>query len=721
MKKLLMLSAFAMMLGTSCSNDWFAENGFDDNAADSGNQLDSISGIDACMYAEARIFPGLVDTTKEAHIDTTLVLNLSYPYHSADDLGLYAPFQGSSSTGYSFAERMPQPIYSTGVYAGAGELVTITLPEGNNYGLTVQIGMQTDDLSDVGSYLRQPIAFTRKTLFPGKNQVRFPLGGYVWLIRDHNAVGASDLKVHISGGVYAAPDFVYGKTDVAAWEQKVRNTTVPWMDIRGNRVTFSVNRERIVEMMNSNPKFASELNYCLNFWDKMAEYRYKQLGLRIGDSNPLNCLPSFHDRFIFDVQLKYNKAYHLMHIDNDQGVMLMQTSSFYNQLLSWNTIKKLDVNDIYQTLMSKYKSNYGFVNDEVSSIESYIPLFTTSQYYYQNQITDSLNGLGLNLSQYVPEFLKYINTTEANEIEYDWTKTYTDRTSATNSAYLLLQSQINEYGKKYHGEEDWAFLNETNRNCRLGKKYSADLFTLLCEHYGKNFISLFDRYGFKMSDAQRATAEKYPLLREEVWKINPLKKNPTEGVGTWNGKWHYRIDRRQWDAFATSKANYGDSNESTDANRGPVTNLFDNVLWTYWRNQLKKDDAYIELPYYVIIDMKKAQTLNGVYYADGWENCVSHFKVQVLDDTSDLELGETENANWKDWGEVNQTLDQCLIKERYVEFASPRTTRYLRLVFDKENLYSRPDDTWSESDKKKFESNHKSRYQLLAEFGAWHY
>ena len=714
MKKLLILSALTMMVVSSCSNEWFAENGFDDNAADNGNQLDSISGIDESMYAAARIFPGLVDTTREAHIDTTLVLNLSYPYCSSSELSLYAPYSGNTRL-----DRMPQPIYSTGLYAGAGELVNIFLPEGNNYGLTVQIGMQTDDLSNVGSYLRQPIAFTRKTLYPGMNQVRFPLGGYVWLVRDHNAIGASDLKVRINGGVYAAPDYIYGKTNPEVWVQKVKSSTVPWMDIRGNRVTFSVNRERIVQMMQENPKFASELNYCLNFWDKLAEYRYKQLGLCIDDSDLANRMPDFHDRFIFDVQLKYKDAYHLLHIDNSQGTMMMQTSAFYNQLLSWNTIRKIEVDDIYKTLTNKYQSNYALSNSYVTSIDEYIPLFRASQYLYQSNLNDSLNGLGLSMRQFVPDFLKYINTTAANNMEHDWS--YGKPGGANKAVYLLLQSQINEYGKKFHGEEEWAFYNETNRNNRLIRRYNGDFFNLLCKHYAKNFISLFDRYGFVMSDAQRAEAEKYPLLREEVWKINPLKRDPTEGVGTWNGNWHFRVDRREWEAFATSKENYGSVNEDTGNSWGRVTNLFDNVLWTYWRNSLKGEDAYLELPYYVIIDMKKAQKLNGVYFANGWDYCVSHFKVQVLDKTSRLELARTENENWKDWGEVSQTWDECLIKEKYVEFATPCTTRYLRLVFDKENLYGRPNDNWNPNDAAYFENNHKSRYQVLGEFGAWHY
>ena len=716
MKKLLFISAFALL--ASCTTDWDAENGFDGKGADSGNTLDSIDGIDESMYAEAKVFPGLVDTARETHIDTTIVLNLSYPYHSASDLGLIAQYKGQGMSG----ENIPQPIYSTGVYAGAGELVTITLPEGNNYGLTAQIGMQTDDLSDVGSYLRKPIAYTRKSLYPGRNQMRFPLGGYIWIIRDHNAVNSSELPIHISGGVYAAPDYVYGKTDPQTWERKVRSTTVPWMDIRGNRVTFSVNRERIVEMMNSNRNFAAELDYCLNFWDKMAEYRYKQLGLAIGASDAKDRMPDFHDRFIFDVQLRYNtssKAYDMMHTQNDQGIMLIQTSAFYNQMLSWKNIRQMDVNDIYSAITYKYR----FINPSTyftfSDAENYIPMYRASQYYYLNNINDSLNGMGLNLSEYVPKLLKYAEADSAKNFYNDnWCSKHTSQ--AGTSAKLLLLTQLNEYGKKFHKEGEWEFYNEMNRNARHEKRYDTSFFSLLCEHYATNFAPLFERLGFTLNDKERADGEKYPLLRDEVWKINPLLRNSTDGIGTWNGKWHYRVDRREWKALATSKAKYGSANEDTD-NKMTVANLFDNSLGTYWRNALKKNDANIELPYYIIIDMKKAQTVNGVYFANGWDWCVSQFHVQVLDATSDMELDDTENADWHDWGTVEQTRANCLHNERFVEFGSARTTRYLRLVFDKENLYTRPDETLKPTDAATFDKQHKSRYQRLAEFGVWHY
>lgn len=713
MKKLLIFTIIALM--ASCSTDWNAENGFDDNAADSGNQLDTISGIDESMYAAVRIFPGLVDTAKEAHIDTTIVLNLSYPYRSAMDLGLRTSFV----TLGTYQERVPQPIYSTGVYAGAGELVTITLPEGNNFGLTAQIGMQSDDLSEKGSYLRKPIAYTRKSLYPGKNQLRFPLGGYIWLIREHNAVNASDLKVRISGGVYSAPDFIYGKTNPDTWKQKVRSSTVPWMDIRGNRVTFSVNRQRIVDMMNSNPKFASELDYCLNFWDKMAEYRYRELGLRIDDSNTANRMPDFHDRFIFDVQLAYNNGNYMMHINNDQGTMMLQSTAFYKELLSWDKIKSMDVDNVYQTLMIKYQSFYSILDGSFYSLKDYIPMYRASQYYYQNHLTDSIHGMGLRLSEYVPQLLRYAEADSVKRAGSDvWYQGKGGNSSYT--PYFLLLTQINEYGKKYHNESDWEFLNEGNREVRLAKNYSASLFSYVCRRYNKNFTPLFDRIGIPLTDAERAEATKYVLLRDEVWKINPLSITPTEGVGTWNGRWKYRVDRRAWNALATSKADYGNANEDVDNNM-MVSKLFDNSLYSYWRNDVKKEDAYIEQPYYIIIDMKQAQNLNGIYFANGGDRCVSYFKVQTLSTTSDLELEDTENADWLDWGEVSQNQIDWLRNEKFVEFSSSRTTRYLRLVFDKENLYNRPDETTKPTDADNFDKLHKKRYQKLAEFGAWHY
>src|SRR5690606_30872275 len=134
---------------------------------------------DVSMYDRARIFPGLVDTLKEERIvDTTITLDLSKKYISAMEMGTTAP---------------PLPIYSMGLYAGAGELVIINI-ESNTMGLSVQIGSHTDDLTATGASLREPIIYTTKALFPGKNYIRNNLGGYIWIKKKAGITGSSNFK-----------------------------------------------------------------------------------------------------------------------------------------------------------------------------------------------------------------------------------------------------------------------------------------------------------------------------------------------------------------------------------------------------------------------------------------------------------------------------------------------------------------------------------------------
>ena len=107
------------------ASDFEFDSGWDDNSADSSHvTVDTVQGIDVSMYDKARLFPGLVDTASEYRIaDTVVYLDLSRKYIQLE-----------------FMEEGPQSIYSSGLYAGAGELVTIYVPD-NVWGLTVQVGM----------------------------------------------------------------------------------------------------------------------------------------------------------------------------------------------------------------------------------------------------------------------------------------------------------------------------------------------------------------------------------------------------------------------------------------------------------------------------------------------------------------------------------------------------------------------------------------------------
>lgn len=160
------MSASWVLAGCEAS-DFDFDDGWDVNRADSSAvTVDTIQGIDVSMYEKARLFPGLVDTLTEHRIADTLVeLDLSRTYAGMEDLCL-------KRLSFADKEEAPQPIYSTGLYAGTGELVTIYVPEGV-WGLTVQIGMQTEDLTNNNAGLREPIVYIQKALYPGTSVHRW--------------------------------------------------------------------------------------------------------------------------------------------------------------------------------------------------------------------------------------------------------------------------------------------------------------------------------------------------------------------------------------------------------------------------------------------------------------------------------------------------------------------------------------------------------------------
>lgn len=270
------------------------------------------------------------------------------------------------------------------------------------------------------------------------------------MLRDQGASGDEALQVAISGGVYRAPDFIYSATDPAGWEREVRASTVPWLDVRGNRVTVSVSRERLVEMMDKNPQFASELPLCLNFWDKMAEYRYRQLGLVIGDTNPDNRMPDFHDRLVFDVQLTGGL---LMHIFNPQATMMLQNSTFLDELFSWERIRSFDVQDVYHSFMEKYAMPQGraALGSAWTEAEGMIPLLRAAQNYVRLGLTPALSDLGIGFATQTPSLLGYA-ASEAQKLSgYDpWTDSKTENIK-TNTRLLFL-AQLNEWGKAVNGD-----------------------------------------------------------------------------------------------------------------------------------------------------------------------------------------------------------------------------------------------------------------------------
>lgn len=681
------------------ASDFEFDSGWDDNAADSSRvTVDTVQGIDVSMYEKARLFPELVDTASERRIaDTVVYLDLSRKYIQ---LGIM--------------QEGPQSIYSSGLYAGAGELVTVYVPD-NVWGLTVQVGMHTEDLTNDNIGLREPIAYYRKALYPGKNTVRFSLGGYLWVLRDQDVEGDADVPLTFCN-VYAAPDFVFGKTDVREWEQKVKATTVPWLELRGKNVAFSVERSQLDLYFSQRPDFAMEMEACLATWDEMLETIYRTQGFD-KESDAANPQPMFPNRFVFDVQLRENKS---RRSDNEQGMMLVRTASLYDDLLNIDSVADLHFINVYSMVAEKYSYFYNGVTgweDEYF----YVPLYRMNERNKEIGLEQELSDMGIDFKSTVPVALSYA---EADTSKWMSSDLYTAKEEANRkkSLYLLPRVQIAEYENHYQDKPKWDIYDKLSHDRRAGNDYEG-FFRELCDRYQVDFTPFYEHWGMFVSGSEREYASRYPLLDKQIWKINPLAEDPFEDVGQYEtSSFRYRANRSAWKiaAWDSEGRENEDKEYKSESDWKTADNLLDGDPYSYWSSYLSPwsggyQDSPSELPYYVVIDMGKEQVMDGFYYANGDARCISGFTLQTTD-ASGFGLEQHGEQEWSTVYVLEQTVDGLLKNEQFIDFPQPVTARYLRLVFDKPNLFIP-----NEGDEENFENFHKDRQQMFSEFGTFFY
>ncbi len=706
------------LFGSCSPTEWDAENGWDTNKGEEGNMIDSIQGIDLSMYDKARVFPGLVDTLTEVRVDTTVNIDMSKRYVNSRSIGFYTE-----------TEVMPQPIYSTGLYAGAGELVAIEVPEGNNFGLTVQIGMQVDDLSDLETTLRQPIVYMKKSLYPGKNQVRFPLGGYIWILREPLVEADTQLALTFKG-VYAAPDFIKGVTDPNEWQQKLNATTVPWLELRGDNVTISIDRNQLVSYASGNPNYGEDVEKILQYWDDFLPLYYKSYGLYAGNTTSANRAPDFSTRFVFDVQLQNNL---IMETTNPQGFYLVKTAAFYDELVQLTNVQNGDFSNMYKMLDDKYTFFYTPFGKGWKEGARYVPWYRYCESLIGKGMASKYNDMGINFNLYTAKALKYAaaGTDSIKRYASDaWWKggESASSTYAQYSLLLTMLAQLAKYEAKYQGKNEWNFYETLWTMARNNKNQGNDIvyfFEELCKYYNTNFTPFFDHLGITLSSETRIAAERYPLLDKEIWNINPASSNPCSSVVDYNiHRFPYRLSTAGWTIRATDATyeneNYDREGYTQESNYHKADLLIDGDINTYWASYLaaKKDDdqdSPYDQPYYILIDMGEEKTMNGCYIGNGNNKYVSEFVVQGSNATDAM---ENKNALWTTLKTVSQTAMTAKTNEQFYDFSRTEKYRYLRIVLSKPNLLQ-PEE--SEESKEAFIKLHKSRKQRINEFGVYQY
>ncbi len=160
-----------------------------------------------------------------------------------------------------------EPWQSTGLYADAGEIVTVTptaaLPEG--MAMEVRIGCHTDRLfgDKITEWRRFPSIARAFPLQQGTTHVASAFGGPIF-VSVKNVAGRSapsDLSIELRfANAVEEPSFVLGKTSAEQW-RKLRGAPAPWGELVGRNMILHVPAAQLRAMDDPAP--------LLEWWDKV--------------------------------------------------------------------------------------------------------------------------------------------------------------------------------------------------------------------------------------------------------------------------------------------------------------------------------------------------------------------------------------------------------------------------------------------------------------------
>ena len=152
---------------------------------------------------------------------------------------------------------------STGLYANAGERITVKVPESLvGKGYAIRIGCHSDTLYHLESWRRVPDITKTVPIEAAETPVGSAFGGLVYIVVPGRAAAADSgapVTVNIAGA-YEAPLFVLGKDTDDTWKNVLSKHEAPWAEFVGEKMILSVPTD--VARTVKNP---TEL---MEFWDR---------------------------------------------------------------------------------------------------------------------------------------------------------------------------------------------------------------------------------------------------------------------------------------------------------------------------------------------------------------------------------------------------------------------------------------------------------------------
>ena len=177
----------------------------------------------------------------------------------------------------------------TGLYAAAGEPVTVELPPGaKDIGLKLRIGATTCDNTRHDEWRRAPRVDIEVPLDKDQVTVASPFGGLLYVVVPSKPKDPLPPEVKLTfRNVCRSVWFKKGRDSLATWRAKLRDTPSPWAELESDKIILTVPSDVVREL--------DDPQALLVLWDRIADQDARLTGLPPERQSP--------ERFCADVQL----------------------------------------------------------------------------------------------------------------------------------------------------------------------------------------------------------------------------------------------------------------------------------------------------------------------------------------------------------------------------------------------------------------------------------
>ncbi|MCD2424664.1 M60 family metallopeptidase [Niabella pedocola] len=617
---------------------------------DSAQQLiDTMLKFDGSKIVQAAAFPGLVCDNEPRLATVTLTLDMNY-----------------KSVGVNLRmSKPPEPLFSTGYYAGPGELITVDIPQGM-YQMSAQIGGWTDDVGSYPNPPRDAVVYTKQQLSPGRNYLRNLYGGTIYL---NAAVPVVNPVTVTMGNVIKSPDFVLGESKDVEWKTRLQNSCVPWLELRSRFVSFLVPRDRCLTT-----SFPS-METALKQWDSIIVNDYQGWeGLSQNPADPVDQAPIIAYRIVYENAMAPGVGGH-----NGNPVVVANTSSWFDGLVNvtnpradglWGLLHEIGHNN-QQTAYWSW-STLGETTNNLFS-------FKVANRMYRSGLSNTWLPNHPALATDFPNALAFAAAAGAKNFD-GTTDTRINSPFARMTPFIQIFDYIkpNMAGVNKSNKDGWAFMGELYKQARRAPRPNVSDLTMhdfvyraLCNMTQYDWLAFFKAWGISISDlAAEEMGNLYGPIGFKAWEYNPLTR--TGGTGVYVSD-DYNPANWKIAGFSSEEP------EGEGPPNGQAISILDGDINTFWHSQWDIDVAP-EPPHWIAVDLKKRLNFSAFKFVQRQNNSDVRPKKVYIDYSNDISNGGVSNeANWTTVSAGGYALSTGVLGYQTIALGTNVSARYVRV------------------------------------------